>query len=158
MGNRRRTYVAFVPLVVAVLTIVVAAPGAWAGKPEMERVDIDETFHDDFLSAECGTDVTTRALGHIIFRVFDRSKGLVELTTISIRLTAMAGDNTYRFRDVGADQIKVTKDGPILSIIGQVPFDFIGVLKINLDTGEVIHEPGHLIGNRVEEACAALTS
>jgi hypothetical protein len=143
--------------VVAVLAIV-AAPGAWAGKPEMERVAVNDTFHDDFLSAECGTDVTTRAVGHLIFRVFDRSKGLVELTTINIGLTATAGDNTYRFRDVGADQLKLTKDGPILSIIGQVPFDFIGVLKINLDTGEVIHEPGHLISDRVEEACATLTS
>lgn len=156
MGGRK-TWVAFVPLVVAVV-LVVAAPGAWAGKPVIERFDIDETSPDGFLSAECGTDVSTRARGHIIVRVFDRDKGLVELRTINVGLTAMAGDNTYRFRDVGADQVKLTKDGPILSIIGQVPFDFIGVLKINLDTGEVIHEPGHLIGDRLEEACAALTS
>lgn len=73
----------------------------------------------------------------------------------NVGLTATAGDNTYRFRDVGADQVRVTKDGAILSIIRQVPLDFIGVLEINLDTGEVVHEPGHLIGDQLEEACAA---
>ena len=122
----------------------------------MQRFEIDQTFLDDFLSAECGTDVWTTARGHIIVRVFDREKGLVELNTLNIALTARAGDNSYRFRDVGTDQVRLTKDGPILSIVGQVPFDFIGVLKINLDTGEVVHEPGHLIGDRLEEACAAL--
>jgi hypothetical protein len=142
----------------AVVAVIVAAPGAWAGQPQMVRIEIDETSPDAFLSAECATDVVTTARGHIIVRVFDREKGLVELTTLNIELTARAGDNSYRFRDVGADQLRVTKDGLILSIIGQVPFDFIGVLKINLDTGEVVHEPGHLIGDRLEEACAALTA
>jgi hypothetical protein len=124
----------------------------------MQRIEIDDTFHDDFLSDACGIDVTTTARGHVILRVFDREKGLVSLNTLNIALIARAGDNSYRFRDVGSDQVKVTKDGTILSIRGQVPFDFIGVLKINLDTGEVVHEPSHLIGDRVEEACAALTA
>jgi hypothetical protein len=38
----------------------------------------------------------------------------------------------------------VQPDGTvILSIVGQVPFEFTGVLKINLETGEVILEPHH---------------
>lgn len=73
-------------------------------------------------------------------------------------MTATAGDNAYRFRDVGADHVVVKKDGTeILSIIGQIPFDFLGILKINLTTDEVIHEPRHDISGRLEEACAALT-
>ena len=149
---------AVLALLLAVGAVVVAAPGAWAGKPEMQRFEIDETVFDGFLSAECGIDVWTTARGHIIFRVFDREKGLVSLNTLNVGLTARAGDNSYRFRDVGSDQVKVTKDGRILSIRGQVPFDFTGVLKINLDTGEIVHEPSHLIGDRVEKACAALTA
>ena len=79
--------------------------------------------------------------------------------------TAQAGDNTYSFRDVGADHLQVKPDGTeILMIIGQIPFGigddplgFTGVLKINLTTGEVILQPQHSMGG-VEEACAALTA
>jgi hypothetical protein len=141
-------------LVVAAL----AAPGAFAGKPTMERVDIDETFADDFLTAECGVPVTSHVQGHITFRTFEGGgTGPADLTTISIGITATAGDNTYRFRDVGADLVRIEPDGTaILMIIGQVPFEFTGVLKIDLETGEAILEPQHE-GN-VEEACAALTA
>jgi len=141
-----------------VVIAVVIAPGAFAGKPTMERVDVDETFADGFLTAECGVAVTTRIQGHIIFRTF-AGGGNVELNTLNFALTAMAGDNTYRFRDVGADHVQVKKDGTeILMVIGQIPFGFIGVLKINLTTGEVIHEPGRDISGRLAEACAALTA
>jgi hypothetical protein len=144
---------------ILVVTALVA-PGAWAGKPTIERFDVDETFPDDFLTDACGVPVTTRAQGHVIVRTFSGDKtGPAEILTINIALTAMAGDNTYRFRDVGADHVQVKKDGTeILMIVGQVPFDFTGALKINLTTGEVIHEPTHSLTARIEEACAALTA
>jgi hypothetical protein len=157
MKARGRKWVATASLAAVALVVAVVAPGAWAGKPEMERIDIDVTFFDEFLSEECGIDVWTTARGLIVFRSLDGPQ-LVELTTLNIALTATADGNTYRFRDVGADQVRITKDGAILSIIGQVPFEFIGVLKINLDTDEVVHEPGHLVGDRLAEACAALTA
>ena len=136
----------------------VSVPAALAGQPTMERFDVDETFADVGLTAECGVPVTTHIRGHIILRTF-ADGGNLELNTLNFALTAMADGNTYRFRDVGADHVQVMPDGTeILSIIGQIPFDFIGVLKINLTTGEVIHEPGHDISGRVEEACAALTA
>lgn len=73
-------------------------------------------------------------------------------------LTATAGDNTIRFRDVGADLVRIEPDGTaILMIIGQLPFDFTGVLKIDLETGEAILEPQHVTGDEVEDACAILT-
>ena len=46
----------------------------------------------------------------------------------------------------------------MLMIIGQVPFDFIGVLKLDPDTGEAILEPHHSIADRLDDACAALTA
>jgi hypothetical protein len=83
----------------------------------------------------------------------------VELTTLNLAFTAMAGDNSYRFRDVGGDLTLVKPDGTVvLSIIGQVPFGFIGVLKIDLETGEVILEPQHSLEGQLEEICAALTA
>jgi hypothetical protein len=137
---------------------VLAASSATAGQPFVVREDVDETFPDEFLTGACGFDVTTHAKGHVTTREFDREKGTVVVRTLNIGLTAMANGNTYRFRDVGADHVKVAKDGPILSIVGQIPFDFIGVLKINLDTDEVTHEPGRDISGRVADACDALSA
>ncbi len=144
----------------AVLVAVLVAPGAFAGKPTMERIAIDETFPDGFLTAECGVPVTTRAKGHVIVRTFEgEGTGVAELTTINVGLTARAGDNIYRFRDVGADLVRIEPDGTaILMIIGQVPFDFSGVLKIDLETGEAILEPQHSLEGNIEKACAALTA
>ena len=147
-------------LVGVLVVAALIAPTAFAGEPTIERFDIDETFPDEGLTEACGVPVTTRAHGHVIVRSFSgNGAGPAEIRTLNIALTATAGDNTYRFRDVGADHVQIKKDGTAtLMIIGQVPFDFIGVLKINLTTGEVIQEPQHSIGDRVEEACAALTA
>jgi hypothetical protein len=134
------------------------APGASAGKPTIERFDIDQTFSDDFLSAACGIPVTTRVAGHVIVRTFPNGTGPAQLRTLNLGFAAMAGGNTFRFRDVGADLVRIEPDGTaILMIIGQVPFDFTGVLKIDLETGEAILEPQHTTGDRVDRACAVLT-
>jgi hypothetical protein len=158
MGRKRKASAVIAALALGIAAVAATAPGALAGKPEMQRFDIDVVFADTFLSGECGVAVTTRQRGHIILRSFDREKGLVEVNTLNFALTATAGDNTYRFRDVGADRVEVTADGPILSIVGQIPFDFNGVLKINLDTNEVVHEPRASKAGRVDKACAALTA
>src|SRR5687768_14961087 len=120
----------------------VFAAGAAAAKPTIERFQVDESFPDDFLTEACGVPVTTTARGHVILRTFsDGGTGPVELRTINVGLTARAGDNVYRFRDVGADLVRVEPDGTvILMITGQVPFEFSGVLKIDLATGETILE------------------
>ena len=135
------------------------ASGATAGKPVLERFDIDETTPDAFLTAACGVPVTTHAEGHVIARTFTGGgTGPAAVRTLNIGLTATAGDNVIRFRDVGADVERIEPDGTaILSIIGQVPFDFTGVLKIDLETGEAILEPQHSTAEDLEDACAALT-
>jgi hypothetical protein len=47
----------------------------------MERFDIDESFEDGFLTAECGVPVTTHAQGHITVRTFEGGgTGVAELT------------------------------------------------------------------------------
>ena len=73
-------------------------------------------------------------------------------------LTATAGDRIFRFRDVGADLVRIEPDGTaVLQIIGQVPFEFAGIFKVDLDTGEVILEPGDRSEWQIERACTALT-
>ena len=149
-----------VGLAVILVAAAALAPGASAGKPTFEHITIDETFDDESLTEACGVPVVTHAEGSVTLRAFSNGgKGLVQLNTLNIALTATAGDNTYRFRDVGADQLRISPDGTeILIIIGQVPFGFTGVLKINVTTGETILEPHHSLEGRVDDACAALTA
>ena len=136
----------------------VSAAGASAAQPTFQRIDIDESFADAFLTDACGVAVTTHARGHVILRTFSGGgTGASTLNTVNIALTATAGGNTYRFRDVGADLERIEPDGTaILMIIGQLPFDFTGVLKIDLETGEAILEPHHSIEERLDAACAVL--
>jgi hypothetical protein len=101
--------------------------------------------------------VTTHVEGKIKLREFDRTTGTVSVSTVNVAATATAGDNIARFRDVGVDHARITPDGTlVLSIVGQVPFDFKGVLKIDLGTGEVLHEP--TAPYDTTKVCAALTA
>ena len=137
-----------------------AAPAALAAPPTFERIPVNDLFDDEFLTGECGVPVTTTAVGHITIRTFDRAgTGPTDLTTVNVTLTVRAGDNSYRLKDVGADLVRREPDGTfVVSIIGQLPFDFTGVLKVDPDTGEVIQQPQHSTAGDLEEACAALTA
>lgn len=154
----RRAVIAWLVGVVVLGALV--APGALAGKPAFERITIDETALDPFLTDACGVPVTTRAQGHITTRTFaGGGTGPAVVTTINVALTATAGDNVVRFRDVGADVERIEPDGTaILMIIGQIPFAFSGVLKIDLETGDAILEPQHNTEERLDAACAVLTA
>lgn len=81
-----RRIIAWGMCVLALAALV--TPGATAGKPTIERFDVDETFPDDFLTEACRVDVTTHAKGHVILRTFSGGgTGPVELQTLNIRLT-----------------------------------------------------------------------
>ena len=147
------------------LVSVIALVGlVWAGvaagaAPTIERINIDETFPDEFLTEECGVPVTMTARGHVIMRIFSgEGTGVAQVNTISIGITATAGDRTFHFRDVGADVVQIKPDGTlVLLITGQVPFEFAGVLKINPETEEVILEPRDRSEEQLAKACRALT-
>jgi hypothetical protein len=101
--------------------------------------------------------VTTAVDGRITFLVFpDRPIGVQDLTSVHVNVVATGGDNRVVFKDVGVDVLRVTLAGTaILMIVGQVPFEFTGVLKINLTTGEVILKPHHTVDTT--RACGLLT-
>jgi hypothetical protein len=103
--------------------------------------------------------VTTRAQGHITVRTFEEDgTGVVEVRTINVVLTATADGRVFRFRDVGADVTRIEPDGTVVLLIsGQVPFEFTGVLKIDLETGEAILEPRDRSEEQLARACAVLT-
>jgi hypothetical protein len=141
----------------ALLVVALGATAAAAQAPVKETITFSDTFPDEFLTQECGVAVTTTANGRITFFTFpDRPVGPQDLTSVHVDIVATAGDNQARFKDVGIDKVQVKPDGTvILSIVGQVPFAFTGVLKINLDTGEVIHEAHHIVDTT--RVCRLLT-
>jgi hypothetical protein len=154
---RRQRTTGVLAVLGALLVVVLGATAAAAEAPVKEVFQIDETFEDEFLTEECGVPVTTTVTGRVTLFSFPDGTVLQDLTTLNISFVATAGDNQARFRDVGGDQVRVQPDGTlILSIIGQVPFDFTGVLKINLDTGEVILEPHHDVDTT--RVCERLTA
>jgi hypothetical protein len=144
----------------AFVALGLALPAAGLGAPPViERIPVDETFEDELLSEECGVPVTTTVSGHIIVRTFSGDRtGPAEVRTINVAAIATAGDRTFRLRDVGADVTRIEPDGTmVLLISGQVPFDFAGVLKIDLETGEAILEPRDRSEQQLARACAVLT-
>jgi hypothetical protein len=146
--------------VVSLALVGVLSPGVASGvPPTIERIPVDDTFVDADLSEACGVEVTVRAQGHIIVRTFvEDGTGVVEVRTINVGVTATADGRVFRFRDVGADVVRIEPDGTaVLSITGQVPFAFAGVLKIDLETGEAIFEPRDRSEEQLARACAALT-
>jgi hypothetical protein len=138
--------------------VVSAASPAVAEQPVIERIPIQETFEDEILTEECGVPVTTTRAGFVTTRTFDREgTGPLDVGTVNFSTTLRSGDNTIRIRDVGADLLRRTPDGTlILSIIGQIPFSWNGVLKINESTGEVILEPKP--STDLQHVCSALTA
>jgi hypothetical protein len=141
----------------ALLVVVLGATGAAAQAPERVVIPVDDEFVDQDLSAECGVEVTVTITGQVIAFTFPDGKVLQTLGPLNLQVVFSAGDNQVRTRDVGIDQIRVQPDGTaILSIVGQVPLQFTGVLKIDLDTGDAILEPHHFVD--IAEVCAQLTA
>ena len=154
---RRQRTIGLLAVLGALLVVVLGATAAAAQAPVKEVIQVDDEFADEFLTEECGVPVTTTATGRVTIFTFPDGVVLEDMTTLNVSLVATAGDNQARFRDVGIDQVRVQPDGTvILSIVGQVPFGFTGVLKINPETDEVILEPHHEVDTT--RVCERLTA
>ena len=154
----RTTARAAIAISAAAVLLAIATP-AQAAAPTIERIPFEATFHDEFLTAECGVDVTTSLSGFRIQREFvDAAGNLVSLATINITGVSSSEFGSVHFKDVGADQVKVGPDGTLtLSVIGQVPFNFVGILVVDLNTGEVVKEPVFRGEEQLAKACRLLT-
>ncbi len=121
------------------LTAMLVAAPANAGKPEMERLPIDEVFVDEFLSEACGAEVTAHFTGHIIFRLFEDAEGnpVRELHTFDTGGTFTSVNGSVTFKDVGADRITYLSDGSLIQVvIGNVrSFSIPGQGRVYADVG-----------------------
>jgi hypothetical protein len=144
---------------IVVLTGLLTPGLALAAKPTIERLEVSDTFEDEFLTEQCGVAVTTTFEGKLAARSFEnRTKGVTEVFTINIGFTATSDHGEFRFRDVGADVTRVLPDGTlVVSISGQIPFTFTGIEREDGE-GNVIFESGGDRGTKqLAAACAALT-
>ncbi|HKJ12808.1 MAG TPA: hypothetical protein VJ976_10535 [Ornithinimicrobium sp.] len=142
------------------LASVSAAPMSAAAPPESERIVVDDTFDDEFLTDSCGVSVTGSITGFVIARTFTNPAGnLQTLNSVSLTLTLTSELGSISGRASGAEIVKSGPDGQVtLNVTGRRLGDYSGLLVVDLDTGEVVKEPQYTFGEReLERACAALT-
>jgi hypothetical protein len=145
---------AFAVLCAAAALVPASAAGA---PPTIVREDIDETFVDEDLSEACGVEATVHLTGHSILRMREGG-GVLEVFTVNLTGIITSEFGSFRVKDVGSDATRITPDGQVIvSIRGQVPFFFKGVLKFAGTTEKPLNEPNFAAGERqIERACAAL--
>jgi hypothetical protein len=123
-----------------------------------ETITISDTFQSSILSPACGFEVTITINGSLRVLTFpDRPVGPQDLTIANIDWVATANNKQVRFRNVSVERVQVEPDGTVsVSTSGHRPVEFTGVMKINLDTGEVVQEPQHSAD--IKRLCALLTA
>lgn len=156
-----------VPTILALVFLALLLPSAaLGGAPSREiislddpAIDVDETA---FVSDLCGFPIDAAVSGHIIVTVFpDSSPGVFQLNLYAIRVTYTnpANGKVLRLRDIGPDRFYVQHGIAYVAVTGRSESGSgnIGVVKIDLATGEVVHQAGHEIGVIYDRLCAALS-
>ena len=127
-----------------VLGAVLVATPVSAGKPDMERVVVDDTFVDLVLSAACGVEVNAHVTGHATFRVFTDAAGnpVRELNNFALSVLWWSENGAIHAKDVGVDRVAYFEDGSVLQfIIGSVQsFSIPGQGRVYADTGRTMLE------------------
>jgi hypothetical protein len=144
--------------VCSALLVGAAALPAGAAPPTIERWEIEEHFYDEWVSEQCGFEVNGHWEGFAAVRIHDRAgTGPLDVFTINTTLTLYSDHGSYKLKDVGTDRGMMRPDGTVdVSIVGQVPFAHKGLIRVNPETGEVIHEPQRLTEDEVWRVCDAL--
>lgn len=123
--------------------VLVAAPVS-AGKPQVDRQAVDDTFVDSFLSDACGVEVNAHVTGHVIFRTFTDAGGnpVREVNNYALSLLWWSENGDIHAKDVGIDRATYLEDGSVLVIIiGNVQsFSIPGQGRVYADVGRVMIE------------------
>jgi hypothetical protein len=139
-------------IAVGVFAALALAAPVQAAKPEFERIQIDDHFVDEFLSDECGTEITADVTGHINARAWvDANDELThEVVNFAIQIRWSSEHGSIFAHDVGVDRITYLDDGSIIqAVIGGVQsFTAQGMGRVYADVGRtVLHITFDDVGN-----------
>ncbi len=105
-----------VSVLFAVLVLTVAATPAFAGKPDLLRIPIDDVgIRDDGLSELCGFDIFFDGQGHILVKTtFDASGSPVrQIANYGVRVEMYSAVSRLHWVDTGVDKTTFHPDGSI---------------------------------------------
>jgi hypothetical protein len=154
----------FVRLMLAACVLLALAAGPAMAAPNTVVIDLNDPAIDaeesGFASDVCGFPIVADVSGHIRFVTFDGQGSVQELHLFNVLATYTNPETgaTYRLRDIGPDRIYVKRGILYVAVTGrsETGTGVIGVVKINLDTGEVIQTAGKGIGFFYDRLCAQL--
>ncbi|MEO5884740.1 MAG: hypothetical protein ABIQ58_04410 [Candidatus Limnocylindrales bacterium] len=90
-----------------------------AAKPQTERIVVDESFADTFLTDECRVPVTTQITGHITLRLFTDGNGdpVREVNNYALTARYTSASASIVAKDVGVDRITYLPDGSLIRVV-----------------------------------------
>jgi hypothetical protein len=157
-----------VPTILAVVCVALLWPSAALGAaPTREFISLDDPAIDAdetaFVTDLCGFPVDAEVSGHVIVTSFPRdgAPGVFALNVYGVRITYTNPETgkIVRLRDVGPDRFFVKGGIAYVAVTGrsETGSGIVGVVIIDLATGEVVHQSGNDIGVIYDRLCAALS-
>lgn len=138
-----------------------------AAKPVHESLTFndpaDDAAESAAITAFCGFPVEADISGRIGITVFDRdgAPGVFELDVYGLRVTYRnpATGTTIKLGDVGPDRFYIQDGVGYVAVTGrsETGVGNIGVIKIDLATGEVVHSAGNDTGFFFDHLCDDLS-
>jgi hypothetical protein len=155
-----------VPTILALAAVVLLLPSVALAAPARDSVSLNDPAIDAdesaFVSDLCGFAIDADVSGHIGFVTLGRegSPGTSQLNLYDVHATYTnpANGNVVRLRDIGPDRFYVQDGVAYVAVTGrsETGSGIVGVVKIDLATGEVVHQAGNDIGVLYDRICAAL--
>ena len=156
------------PTILVLVSVALLFPSAALGAaPTRDFISLDDPAIDAeetaFVTELCGFPVDAEVSGHVIVTSFpkDGAPGVFALNVYGVRITYTNPETgkVVRLRDVGPDRFFVGGGIAYVAVTGrsETGTGIVGVVIIDLATGDVVHQAGNDIGVFYDRLCAALS-
>ena len=150
-----------------VLLVGLTAPTALAAPPQRTVIDLNDPALDADESAwwsnACQFPVVADNTGHVIVLSFPGGpRSILELAVYGIRATYTnpATGTSVRLRDIGPDRLYIRDGRMYVGVTGRstTGTGVIGLVVIDLATGDIVHQAGNDVGLFQDSLCEALAA
>jgi hypothetical protein len=160
----RRFHRVLASLATVALVIGVAAPAALAAGPQRTVIDLNDPQIDidesAWASDMCGFPIRAEVSGHIIVLVFPDGRRRVQTNVYNQKATYtnVATGTSLRLRDIGPDRTYWLDGRLVTAITGRslTGAGVIGLVIVDVETGEVLFQAGNEVGYFYDGFCAAM--